>query len=113
VVCGLLPHLGANHLLRAVDVWPVLDRRYWYVYLHADPLWVAAVDALGVYQMGGTEEMSTWATSTIQQALYLAIKTQREVEKGYGYTGPSAMLACWEQMLKEIQAGQQLVIRHD
>ena len=61
----------------------------------------------------GAIEMTTYHSSTVQQALYLAIKTQREIEKGYGYTGPSAMLACWEQMLKEIQAGEQIQVRFD
>lgn len=57
--------------------------------------------------------MTAYHASTIQQALYLAIKTQHEIEEGYGYAWPSAMLACWEQMLKEIQDGEQIQIRFD
>jgi hypothetical protein len=57
--------------------------------------------------------MTSYHSSTLQQALYLAIKEQRKTEAVAGYTGPSAVLATWEQMLKELQAGEQIQIRSE
>lgn len=57
--------------------------------------------------------MTIYHSMTLQRALHTAIKAQREIEKGYGYTGPSIELACWEQMLKELQAGEQIEVKHE
>jgi hypothetical protein len=47
----------------------------------------------------------------MQSALYQAIKVQKEQEAKMGYTGPSAMLATWEQMLKELREGKAIYIQ--
>lgn len=61
----------------------------------------------------GIPDMTTYYSTVLQSALYLAIKAQYEIEKSEGYTRPSAMLATWEQMLKELQAGEQILVHSD
>ena len=54
---------------------------------------------------------TTYHSSTVQSALYQAIKVQKELEAKMGYTGPSAMLATWEQMLKDLREGKDVYIQ--
>ena len=54
--------------------------------------------------------MTSYHAQTLASALYMAIREQRKIEAAAGYTGPSGMLATWEQMQADLKAGNEIYI---
>lgn len=55
--------------------------------------------------------MKTILKSNLCAALYEAIQSQKEREKGLGYDRPSALVAGWEEILKALQMGEEVRIK--
>jgi hypothetical protein len=56
--------------------------------------------------MSGIWPMTEVARGNLIHALRLAIDVLKEEEKRMGYTGPSCVLATWQQWVEELTAGR-------